>query len=293
MAQKITLGAILILGLLIIFYHEGVIEQVRTWIEPKDARETIAKLTSFKGKVRFKQPKSLKYNNVKNDLSLKNQDTLTTDIDSTARVVFADGFELEINPNSMIIIEKPKVSSTGAVQITFLRGDYTVVNEGSGEAGKIVIATKDNKFQDVAGRPPLEPIKIRIREEPQIEKSVKLEEKEQKPILPPALEKPTLPKKRKVRETLPDEYIASVVNNQKPFFNRCYAQHLRLNPDSRGQINLAFTIDPQGTVTAVNLINSTMGDPALDRCTMSVLERCRFRTYDGDPIVVNYPINFE
>lgn len=291
MVQRIVLASLLILGLLIIFYHETVIEQVRSVFEPADNRDNVATLTTYKGKVRYKLPKSLKYNNVRENLSLKDQDTLTTDADSTARVVFSDGFELEINPNSMIIIEKPKISSTGAVQITFLRGDYTVVNEGSGEAGKIVIASKDKKFQDVAGRPPLEPIKIKIQEEPQIEKGVKLEE--QKPVLPPIVEKTPIPKKKKQRETLPDEYIASVVNNQKPFFNRCYAQHLRLNPDSRGQINLAFTIDDQGKVTAVNLVNSTMGDPQLDRCTMAVLERCRFRPYDGDPIVVNYPINFE
>ena len=108
------------------------------------------------------------------------------------------------------------------------------------------------------------------------------------------VEKEKKPEKiKKARETLSDEYISQIVNSQKPFFNRCYAQHLRLNPDSRGQIHLAFTIDILGRVSTVSMIQSTLSDPQLEKCTMAVIERCKFKAFDGDPIVVNYPINFE
>ncbi len=287
MSQKLILGILLIIGILLIVFQENVTENLRHVFADKDERPVIATLTTYSGKVRFKVPKSLRYDNVKENLKLKDQDTVSTDANSTARIVFDFGFELQVNPNSIIVIEKPKISESGAVQITFLRGDYQVVSKGA--SGKVVVS-KDKKFQDIAGRPPLEPIKISVQETKEKVDSQKLEEKE-KPVM--VQERPKPKPKKKQKESLSEEYIASVVNNQKPFFTRCYAQHLRLNPDSHGQISLSFTVESTGKVTNVILINSTMNDTQLDRCTVSVVERCRFRPYEGDPVVVNYPINFD
>lgn len=290
MLQRISLIALLLIGIFLITFQEKISKGLGSIFEDADKRPIIATLTSYKGKVRYKIPKSLHYNNVSENLKLKDQDTITTDTDSTARIVFDFGFELEINPNSLIIVEKPKISESGAIQITFLRGDYKILNAGTGEGGKVVVS-KNNKFQDIAGRTPLKPIKISIDDTIKVEpeKIEPLEKEKEFIVKEHASPKP----KRKPKESLSDEYIASVVNNQKPFFNRCYAQHLRLNPDSHGQISLSFTIDASGKVSQVSLINSTMNDIQLDRCTVAVIERCRFRPYDGDPVVVNYPINFE
>lgn len=279
-----------------IVYHESIVEKIDEIISPSDDRPTIARVESFDGKVRFKKAQSLRYKNVQGQTELKDQDTLTTDSDSHAKITFASGFEIEVKPNSLVVIENPKKDASGAIQITFLKGEFTVLK--SAAPGQVVVS-KGHTFQDLAGRAPQKPIQIdltaplienlkqEIIQRPVVQQE-KLEEK--KKVLVEQVKKEVV---KKPRETLSDEYIAQIVNSQKPFFNRCYAQHLRLNPDSHGQIHMAFTVDVDGKVSSVSLVNSSMSDPALEKCTMSVLERCRFRAFDGDPIVVNYPINFE
>lgn len=285
-----------------IIYHEAIVERIDQTLSPKDTRETIATIDSLDGRVRFKAANTLRYKNARDNQDLKNQDTITTDDNSRAKIRFASGFEIQVEPNSLIVIENPKKDEQGRIQITFLKGDFKVIKAG---APNQIIVSKDKKFQDLAGRTPQKPIQIDLTPQnliipdekvdaaeiktPKIEVE-KLEEKK-KVLVQKEQVKPQPPKKP--RETLSDEYISQVVNAQKPFFNRCYAQHLRLNPDSRGQIHLAFTIDTQGKVATVSMIQSTLSDPQLEKCTMSVVERCRFKAFDGDPIVVNYPINFE
>lgn len=100
-------------------------------------------------------------------------------------------------------------------------------------------------------------------------------------------------KTREEKDTLPESYIVDVIKKQKAFFNRCYAQHLRLNPDAQGRIDFSFTINPKGKVIDVRILRSTLNDPRLQQCSMSVIERSEFRVFNGDPIVVNYPIFFE
>lgn len=298
MKKNLVLLPFLIFGFLVIFYHEAIVEKIDEIISPADTRTTIAKIETFNGKVRFKKAQSLRYKNVQISTELKDQDTLTTDENSTAKVSFVSGFEIEVQPNSLVVIETPKKDASGAIQITFLKGEFTVLKTAA--AGKIIV-NKNNTFQDLAGRTPQKPVQIDLTTPIDLIENIKVQEIVQAPVQKQKLEekkkivveeeKKAPPKKP--RETLSDEYIAQIVNSQKPFFNRCYAQHLRLRPDSRGQIHLAFTIDIEGKVSSVSLVNSTMADPALEKCTMSVLERCRFRKFDGDPIVVNYPINFE
>ncbi len=298
MKKNLLILPFLVLGLLIIVYHEAIVEKIDELISPTDTRTTIAKVETFSGKVRFKKAQSLRYKNVQKQTELKDQDTLTTDENSTAKISFVSGFEIEVQPNSLVVIETPKKDASGAIQITFLKGEFTVLKTAA--AGKIIV-NKNNTFQDLAGRTPQKPVQIDLTTPVELIENIKEQEVVQAPLQKQKLEekkkivveeeKKAPPKKP--RETLSDEYIAQIVNSQKPFFNRCYAQHLRLKPDSRGQIHLAFTIDVEGKVSSVSLVNSTMSDPALEKCTMSVLERCRFRKFDGDPIVVNYPINFE
>lgn len=297
MRKNILLVVFLLIGISVILYHESIVEMIDGFLSSKDLRPTIATVQEFDGRVRFKPAKSLRYKNIKKSMELKDQDTLTTDSNSHAKLAFQSGFEIEVKPNSLIIIENPKKDSEGRIQITFLKGDFSVLKSGSPNQ---VIVSKDKKFQDLAGRTPQQPLKIDLTPPPtpiidikEIVKSPTLESEkiqEKKKVLAER-EKKEEPKKPK--QTLSDNYISQVVNSQKPFFNRCYAQHLRLNPDSQGQIHLSFTIDTQGRVSSVSLIQSTLSDPQLEKCTISVIERCRFKSFDGDPIVVNYPINFE
>lgn len=93
--------------------------------------------------------------------------------------------------------------------------------------------------------------------------------------------------------SLSDDYIQNVVRSQKPFFNRCYAEYISQNPKSKGVINMAFTIQPQGQVSDVRVIGGSIQDKRLHKCLMGVVERCRFRKFSSEAIVVNYPIQIE
>lgn len=290
MAKRSVLILLLLLGLFIIIFHEPVTELTEDIVAPKDPRPVIATLDEYEGDVNYKLPKTLVYKRVRDNMGFRDQDTVVTASDGKAIISFTSGFRLEVTPNSVVVIEQPEVGTDGAIRLTFLRGDYRVLN--SGAAGSLLLS-KDDMVQDPAGRAPLkEPMLVSLKpSKPEIAppEKIKTEVIEE---LKKTVEKPKAEAK-KPRETLPDEYIAQVIKKQTPFFNRCYAEHLRLNPNARGRINLTFTIIQSGMVSSVRLLGSTLKDPRLEQCTMSVVERARFRKFDGDPIIVNYPINFE
>lgn len=293
MKKRLSLGVLFILGLLLIVFHENILEFVQDIFGEKDPRPVIATLDEFSGTVNYKLPKTLVYKKVRKSLGLRDQDTLVTDSESSAIITFVESnFKLEVAANSVIVIEQPQAGEDGIIRITFLRGDFRVLNEGI--AGKLIVA-KDNELQDPAGRKPAPPIKVAAvkpkEPEPTPEPApvIKAEVIEDiKPIIKP---KPEPPPKKK--ETLSDEYIAQIIRQQTRFFDRCYKEHLRLNPKARGRLNLSFTITSRGEVSSVRLLGSTLKDPKLEQCAMSVVERARFKKFDGDPIIVNYPINFE
>jgi hypothetical protein len=298
MAKRSALILLLLIGLIIILFHEPIVEMIESAITPADARPVIATMEEHEGAVKFKLPKTLVYKNVKDGLGLRDQDTLVTSSDGTAVISFKSGFKLSVQPNSVIVIEQPQVGADGAIRVTFLRGDFRVLNAGA--AGSLILQ-KDNIVQDAAGRaPPKAPVVVSMKPQalppppkPEIPPPAPVIKTEVIEDIKKTVEKPKPQQPRKPRDTLPDEYIAQIVKQQTPFFNRCYAEHLRLNPNARGRINLAFTIVPNGSVSSVRLLGSTLKDPRLEQCTMSVIERVRFKKYDGDPIVINYPINFE
>lgn len=291
--KRAPLIILLILALLIIMFHSQIVDLLDEAFGPKDPRPTIATMESYEGNVNYKKPKTLRYRKVKNAIGLRDQDTLVTDENSRAILAFEGGYRLEVEPNSIVIIEEPQIGEDGTFRVTFLRGDYRVLDVGN--VGRLLVA-KDKNIEDAAGRPaPEKPILVSMKEpekappppppkpiRSEVVEELKKEIKKTAPVVP-----------AKKRETLPDDYIASIVKRQTPFFNRCYAEHLRLNPNAKGRINLSFTITPGGQVSSVRMLGSTLKDPRLEQCTMAVVERARFRTYEGDPIVVNYPINFE
>ncbi|MEC9282409.1 MAG: AgmX/PglI C-terminal domain-containing protein, partial [Bdellovibrionota bacterium] len=107
-------------------------------------------------------------------------------------------------------------------------------------------------------------------------KSKELERKEKKAVI-----KKSVFELREEKETLPESYIVEIIKKQKPFFNRCYAQHLRLNPEAEGRIDFSFTINPKGEVIDVRVLRATINDPRLHRCSSNVIERAKFKAFNG------------
>jgi TonB family protein len=299
MFKRILLAAIALVLLLggtyLILNYETVLIMWDELYGPADTREVVGQVTRTDGHPKLKLPKKLVYKNLREQQQLRYFDTIQTDEKSSVTIAFTNGLVLELEPNSLLVLEKSEDGTNDGVVISFLQGNFKVLQEGT--AGKVFL-TKDSQVIDTAGRlPPKETIII-APELSQLEPEATPEEIATPSPTPPPVQiaRPrATPKPTPVRskESLPDDYIASVVKKQKPFFNRCYAQHLRLNPNASGKMSVSFTVEPAGSVTSVRILRSSIADPRLQKCTLTVLERMQFRTFDGDPIVVNYPINFE
>jgi hypothetical protein len=89
-----------------------------------------------------------------------------------------------------------------------------------------------------------------------------------------------------------DEEIQIVFDRYKAALYRLYNRELRNDPSLRGQMVLRLTIEPNGTVSMLELQSSDMNAPAL---AAQVLERVRafdFGAKDVAPITFVYPIDF-
>lgn len=277
--QNILAAIVIILAILILLFQESVWDWWQRISLENDKRPVLAQIESMSNNVKFRLPETLTYYRARPNMSLHAKDTVSTDVGSSAVISFKSGLKVELEPNSLIIIEDYG-SGSGNMELTFLRGGVKILNQGEGLKLSGTAVKKDQAMKlnlallDKA--PPTPPPLPKIG----------LEEKKEKL-------KDLTRKKRVQKETLPDSYIASVIKNQKTFLNRCYAQHLRLNPDARGRIDTALTIEPDGSISTARVVGSTIPDPSLQQCVVTTLQRAHFRSFDGDPIIVNYPINFE
>jgi hypothetical protein len=89
-----------------------------------------------------------------------------------------------------------------------------------------------------------------------------------------------------------DEEIQIVFDRYKASLYRLYNRELRNNPTLRGQMVLRLTIEPNGTVSFLELQSTDMNAPAL---VTQVLERVRtfdFGAKDVAAITIVYPIDF-
>jgi hypothetical protein len=89
-----------------------------------------------------------------------------------------------------------------------------------------------------------------------------------------------------------DEEIQIVFDRYKASLYRLYNRELRVNPTLRGQMVLRLTIEPNGTVSFLELQSTDMDAPAL---VTQVLERVRtfdFGAKDVAAITIVYPIDF-
>jgi hypothetical protein len=89
-----------------------------------------------------------------------------------------------------------------------------------------------------------------------------------------------------------DEEIQIVFDRYKAALYRLYNRELRTNPALRGQMVLKLTIEPNGSVSFLELQSTDMNAPNL---AAQVLERVRtfdFGAKDVAPITIVYPIDF-
>lgn len=74
----------------------------------------------------------------------------------------------------------------------------------------------------------------------------------------------------------------------------CYEKELAKNKDLSGDLTINWNIEPQGTVSNVEIMDSTMPNPTMEKCLVSTVKTWKFSVPDAihDPIQVSYPLSF-
>ena len=96
-----------------------------------------------------------------------------------------------------------------------------------------------------------------------------------------------------VSGSLDRDIIRRIVRAHINEVRACYNQGLSRDPNRAGRSNYRFVIQPDGSVESAETRNSTLGDPEIDRCVTSAIQRWRFpRPPGGGVVQVNYPFTF-
>ncbi|MDZ7295506.1 MAG: TonB family protein [candidate division KSB1 bacterium] len=70
----------------------------------------------------------------------------------------------------------------------------------------------------------------------------------------------------------PDQ-VSRVVNGHNDAIEYCYQKELRRNPTLRGRLAVRFTITPEGKVSSVTIVSSTLNSPELENCIVRRIQR--------------------
>ena len=67
--------------------------------------------------------------------------------------------------------------------------------------------------------------------------------------------------------------VAAVVTRHNSAIQFCYQKEVRRNPNLKGKLVMRFVITPPGRVASVNIISSTLNNPAVESCIVERLKR--------------------
>ena len=242
--------------------------QLEEWFQgiKTDNQPVLATVESLTNNVMYRTTESLTYRQASAKMSLHAKDTISTDADSSAVIAFKTGLKVELEPNTLMVVEDYGKAGS-PLEMTFVRGNSKILNQPAGIklSGLAVDKTQAQKETPNPGSTPPE---ARTDTKPDTKPETKTATK---PVTTPST------KSAGAKETLPDSYITSVIRNQRTFLNRC----------------TSLTIEPDGTISTARVVGSTISDSVLQQCVVSTLQRAKFKAFSGDPIIVEYPINFE
>jgi len=88
--------------------------------------------------------------------------------------------------------------------------------------------------------------------------------------------------------------IDAMITRHRAQIEHCYETELRKNPGLKGKIVVRFTVRPNGRVTGVKVIQSTMGNKKVERCITGVIRRFKFEPVGKDKgnLTYEYPFIF-
>lgn len=88
------------------------------------------------------------------------------------------------------------------------------------------------------------------------------------------------------------EEVEEVFAKNKGAIYAIYNRALRDNPALQGKMVLQLTIEPDGSLSSVEVLSSELGDPALEARLVERIKLFRFEAKDVGTVVINKPIDF-
>lgn len=86
--------------------------------------------------------------------------------------------------------------------------------------------------------------------------------------------------------------VMGVINAQQARMMYIYNKHLRLHPDMRGKLNVDLTIEADGTVSNIVVVESNISEDEFVRELLGLLRRLRFDKITAGSVTVNLPLVF-
>jgi Ca-activated chloride channel family protein len=92
-----------------------------------------------------------------------------------------------------------------------------------------------------------------------------------------------------VKGSLSKEVIRRIIRRHINEVKHCYELELANDPKLAGKVVVRFTIDSSGKVGAVQIVESTLGDKAVEECIVKAVGRLTFPAVADSTTVVTYP----
>lgn len=205
------------------------------------------------------------------EAKLENLDTLETDGNGLASLIFENLYRIQVLENSILTIESFE-SPDGEQTLVLLlkRGDLKV--EQVGREGSVLIG-KNGQRIDAADYNDSD-LQQESTESVDIQEHTYSEEMTQK-------------------VGLTEAEISQAFALQKSAFFRCYTQLLQRSPDVTGSLAFQLMIEPTGKASSTEVVNSNFNDPDFHTCLLEVVKRLEFKSFDSAPISTLFPMSFE
>ncbi len=116
-----------------------------------------------------------------------------------------------------------------------------------------------------------------------------------------APETPETPEGHEAHETLVDGQghldklvIQRIVRAHINEIKVCYERLLEHDPEATGRLEVRFTVDDGGDVTAATITDGTLDDTELRSCVTAAVQRWKFpKPEGGGKVIITYPFNFD
>jgi TonB family protein len=87
--------------------------------------------------------------------------------------------------------------------------------------------------------------------------------------------------------------VVKMIKNRIGAIRACYERELKRNPTLAGKVTVQFTIEQQGNVSGVKVVDNTTGEAAVGTCVANAVQRFRFSPGpEGGSVSFSYPFVF-